>query len=123
MLELVRRSMHTNCRRPRYAGHPRLDPGACSRSPTRVRHVLATHVRSEYGCESPRTTPDGDPPVDVVWLSDTPWRALDRRRKRMVAALQPVARVLYVEPPASMRLPCQSIQKVDGLTVAQVAPL
>jgi hypothetical protein len=61
--------------------------------------------------------------VDVVWLSDTPWRALDRRRKRMVAALQPVARVLYVEPPASMRLPCQSIQKVDGLTVAQVAPL
>jgi hypothetical protein len=61
--------------------------------------------------------------ANIVWLADTPWRRLDLRRKSLVAALRPFARLLFLEPPPSLRLPALSLESSDRIAIGQVAPL
>jgi glycosyltransferase involved in cell wall biosynthesis len=59
----------------------------------------------------------------LVWLSEVPFAGSPHRQVHLARSLAEWFEVLFVEPPAPRRAPRTGITQVDGIKVAQVAPL
>src|ERR1051326_9178692 len=59
----------------------------------------------------------------LVWLAEVPFNGFPHRQVHLARYLRRRFDVLYVEPPRPLRLPAPRVWSVEGVRIAQVAPI